>query len=54
MYNTGNMKEYKITEELVNGIAQTLHNIDVGSKTLSAIVEALKKIPIVVEEKKAE
>lgn len=43
--------EYKITEKVVNDIAQVLHNLDIGSKTLSAIVEALKKNPIVVEEK---
>lgn len=39
------MKTYTITEELVNQIAQTLHNLDVGSKTLSTIIEALKKVP---------
>ena len=37
--------KYIITEELVSQIAQTLHNLDIGSKTLSNIVEALKKVP---------
>jgi hypothetical protein len=46
------MKTYEVTEQTINAIAQVLHNLDVGSKTLSGIVDALKKKEIVKEEKK--
>lgn len=46
------MKKYEITEETVNKIANTLFDLNVGAKTLAAIVEALKVTPI--EEKPKE
>lgn len=38
------MKKYIITEEKINGITQVLFDLNVGAKTLQAIVTTLKEV----------
>jgi hypothetical protein len=42
--------EYKITSQEVDAITQTLFELNVGAKTLQAIVNTLKSKPIEVKE----
>lgn len=39
------MSKYIITDEKINGISQTLFEINVGAKTLQIIINTLKEVP---------
>ena len=39
--------KYTITEEIVKGITNVLYELNIGAKTLNAIVAELKKTPVV-------
>lgn len=43
------MKKYQVSEQTINAIADVLHNLDVGSKTLSGIINTLKLVEIQTE-----